>query len=368
MDEISGKTPWLTLHVASPLQSETPLELLRGARVTPKDHLYIRNNQDLTGHMTLAASPNGPSLTVHRPGGAASRLTMSDLGRYPYTELEMVLQCSGNSRRRFGGSSPVSGAPWGDGAVANVVFGGVRLADVLTALELTDVGARFLTARAACSETDLEQRGPFERSVPFADLDDALLAFTLNGEPLPALHGGPLRLALPGFYGVNNLKWLSSLSFTDEESASHFQRDKYRLPKEPLNPGQPFHATLQNSTPSWRMRLKSLLWRPLVGETLTAGPTEIGGVAWTDGRSRVSRVAVSGDSGATWRDADLDTPESPYAWTEWSLTLTLAAGEPEVWVRAFDDAGNAQPLDADEGWNPAGYEWGSAERVRLAVF
>ena len=116
------------------------------------------------------------------------------------------------------------------------------------------------------------------------------------------------------------------------------------------------------------MRLKSLLWRPLVGETLTAGPTLIGGVAWTDGRSRVSRVAVSGDSGATWRDADLDTPESPYAWSEWSLTLTLAAGEPEVWVRAFDDAGNAQPLDADEGWNPAGYEWGSAERVRLAVF
>ena len=84
------------------------------------------------------------------------------------------------------------------------------------------------------------------------------------------------------------------------------------------------------------MRLKSLLWRPLVGETLSAGPTELGGVAWTDGRSRVSRVAVSQDSGATWRDADLDTPESPYAWTEWSLTLTLAAGEPEVWVRAFD--------------------------------
>ncbi len=368
MNEIPGKTPWLTLHVTSPLQSETPLELLRRSRVTPKCNLYIRNNQDLAGHMTLAAAPTDGSLTIYRPGGAASRLTMADLGRYAYTELEMVLQCSGNSRRRFGGSSPVSGAPWGDGAVANVVFGGVRLTDALTDLGLTDLDAQFLTARAACSEADAEHRGPFERSVPLFGLDDALLAFTLNGEPLPALHGGPLRLALPGFYGVNNLKWLSSLHFTDEESSSHFQRDKYRLPKKPLQPGQPFHATLTNSTPSWRMRLRSLLWRPLVGETLSAGPTELGGVAWTDGRSRVSRVAVSQDSGVTWHDADLNTPESPYAWTEWSLTLTLAAGEPEVWVRAFDDAGNAQPLDANEGWNPAGYEWGSAERVRLAVF
>lgn len=368
MDPIAGKTPWLTLHVTSPLQSETPLELLRRSRVTPKCDLYIRNNQDLAGHMTLAAAPTDWSLTIHRPDGAPVRLTMTDLEHHSYTELEMVLQCSGNSRRRFGGGSPVSGAPWGDGAVANVVFGGVRLADVLEDLGLTDVDARFLTARAACSEADLEHRGPFERSVPLSGLGDALLAFTLNGEPLPALHGGPLRLVLPGFYGVNNLKWLSSLRFSDEESLSHFQRDKYRLPKERLEPGQPFDATLENSTPSWRMRLKSLLWRPLVGETLTAGPTELGGVAWTDGRSRVSRVAVSQDSGVTWHNADLNTPASPYAWTEWSLTLPLAAGEPELWVCAFDDAGNAQPLDTDEGWNPAGYEWGSAERVRLAVF
>ena len=368
MKEIIGKTPWLTLHVSCPLQSETPLELLRRGRVTDKADLYVRNNQDLAGHMVLGAAPEDLHVRFERPGGGAAELGLAELKRFPYTELEMVLQCSGNSRRRFAGSSPVSGAPWGDGAVANVVFGGVRLADVFADLGLTGADARFLTARAACSEADAEQRGPFERSVPLADLGDALLAFTLNGEPLPALHGGPLRLALPGFYGVNNVKWLRELRFTDEESPSHFQRDKYRLPKEPLRPGGPFRATLANSTPSWRMRLKSLLWRPLVGETLTAGPTLIGGVAWTDGRSRVARVAVSSDGGTSWHDADLNAPASPYAWTEWSLTLTLAAGEPELWVRAFDDAGNAQPLDPNEGWNPAGYEWGSTERVRLAVF
>ena len=108
--------------------------------------------------------------------------------------------------------------------------------------------------------------------------------------------------------------------------------------------------------------LVALLEVVLLGAVITTNPHRL-----TE-QSRVSRVAVSQDSGVTWHDAVLDTPASPYAWTEWSLTLTFAAGEPEVWVRAFDDAGNAQPLDANEGWNPAGYEWGNAERVRLAVF
>ena len=199
-------------------------------------------------------------------------------------------------------------------------------------------------------------------------LDTALLALTLNGEPLPALHGGPLRLVLPGFYGVNNIKWLTHLSLDTEPTENHYQTEKYRLPKAPLQPGDAFEATPENSVPSWRMKLKSLLWQPLVGETLRAGPVVLGGVAWSDGRSRVARVAVSCDGGATWHTAALDTPESPYAWSAWSLTLPLAPGEHEVWVRATDDAGSAQPLEPNTGWNPAGYEWSSAERVRLSVY
>ncbi len=364
MHNIAGKTPWLTLHVSDPLQSETPLALLRRSRVTDKAHLYIRNNQDLDGYMTLAEAPTEWSFTV-QDGASSVQLSLPDLRRYPVTETEMVLQCSGNSRGHFGGSSPVSGAQWSDGAVANVVFGGVRLKTVLDDLGFYGE-ARYLLARGAGTAHD--NHGPFERSVPLDDvLENALLASTLNGEPLPALHGGPLRLVLPGFYGVNNVKWLNYLSLEDEESPSHYQQERYRLPKKPLEPGQPFIGTPQNSTPSWRMKLRSLLWTPLIGDTLHAGPNELGGVAWTDGQSRVARVAVSQDSGETWHDAKLDTPESPYAWSEWSLTLELPAGEPEVWLRAFDDAGYAQPLGPTTGWNPAGYEWGNVQRVRLAV-
>jgi len=369
--KIEGKTPWLTLHVPHPLQSETPLTLLRGARVTDKAHLYIRNNQDLEGCMVLDKGPDNWRVTLAGAGGGLE-LTLHELRAYPRVETEMVLQCSGNSRGRFGGVSPVSGAQWQDGAVANVVFGGVLLHDLVrdimrgTAPALLS-GARYLTARGAGTihEDDLPL---FERSVPLgAVLDTALLATTLNGEPLPALHGGPVRLVLPGYYGVNNVKWLTRLGFDAEPTDNHYQTEKYRLPKESLEPGNPFEATPENSVPSWRMKLKSLLWRPLIGETQRAGPVELGGVAWSDGRSRVSRVTVSTDLGASWRDAALDTPDSPYAWCPWSLTLPFTPGEHEVWVRAVDDAGNAQPLEQNAGWNPAGYEWSSAERVRLSV-
>lgn len=365
---IEGKTPWLTLHVGQPLQSETPLELLRTSRITDKSLLYVRNNQDLASHMHLG-TPTG-AWRLDLTGATSVRaLDLGTLEALPQHEIEMVLQCSGNSRGRFGGHSPVSGAQWQDGAMANVVFGGVLLREFLDDFWNKDERGNptYLTATGAGTPHGHETE-PFERSVLLDDVwDSALLALSLNGEPLPACHGGPLRLVLPGFYGVNNVKWLTRLSLDDVPTEGHYQLSKYRLPLAPLQPGQAFEATAENSLPSWRMKLKSLLWQPLVGETLHAGDIELGGVAWSDGRSRVARVTLSCDSGETWHDAVLEQPESPYAWTRWSLTLPLGRGEPELWVRAFDESGNAQPLDPNEGWNPAGYEWHSVQRVRLAV-
>lgn len=362
---IVGKTPWLTLHVSAPLQSETPLALLREHRITPKALLYMRNNQDLTGSFTTEA-PTGP-WRLELGGRLATPLTLNaaDLKRYPFAETEMVLQCSGNSRGQYGRASPVSGAQWQDGAVANVVFGGARLKDVLAPLGVLN-GARYLTARGAgdAHEPDLP---PFERSVPLEDvLDTALLATMLNGEPLPAVHGGPVRLVLPGYFGVNNVKWLTRLSLDPEPTDNLYQTERYRLPLRPLKPGDPFEPTLENSRPSWRMSVKSLLWSPLVGESQCAGPVPLSGVAWTDGRSSVAFVEVSADGGKSWRRADLEAATSPYAWRPWSLTLALEVGEHELWVRAGDSAGNVQPLDG-AGWNPAGYEFSGVQRVRLSV-
>ena len=190
MTQIEGKTPWLTLHVPRPLQSETPLALLRVARVTDKAHLYVRNNQDLDGAMVLTRGAENWQLTLSQ-GEREHTLTLPDLRAYLQYETEMVLQCSGNSRGRFSGVSPVSGSRWQDGAVANVVFGGARLRDVLEGSAPDLMNAAYLTVRGAGTR-DEDDTPPFERSVPLADvLDTALLALTLNGEPLPALHGGP---------------------------------------------------------------------------------------------------------------------------------------------------------------------------------
>lgn len=360
---IAGKTPWLTLHVRAPLQCETPLSLLRQHRVTPTALLYVRNNQDLAGSFSAAAAAGPWRLELR--GTRSVTLEVTELKRYPLVETEMVLQCAGNSRAQYGRASPVSGAQWQDGAVANVVFGGVRLADVLSPLGIPK-GARYLTARGAgeAHEPDLP---PFERSVPLADvLDTALLATTLNGEPLSALHGGPVRLVVPGYFGVNNVKWLTHISLDAETTDGFYQTARYRLPLTPLAPGEAFEPTSENSRPSWRMGVKSLLWEPLVGETLRAGPVTLRGVAWTDGRSALEFVEVSHDGGSSWQRAELEGAASPYAWRPWSLTLTLEAGERELWVRAGDSAGNVQPLEG-AGWNPAGYEFNGVQRVRLSV-
>jgi sulfite oxidase len=362
---VVGKTPWLTLHVSAPLQSETPLALLREHRITPKALLYVRNNQDLAGSFTAEAATGPWRLELSGTSSAPSTLEVAELERYPFVETEMVLQCSGNSRGQYGRASPVSGAQWQDGAVANVIFGGVQLKDVLDPLGIPE-GARYLTARGAgdAHEPDLP---PFERSVPLEDvLETALLATTLNGEPLPAVHGGPVRLVLPGYFGVNNVKWLTHLRLACKPTDNLYQTGRYRLPLAPLAPGEAFEPTLENSRPSWRMSVKSLLWQPLVGESQRAGPIALGGVAWTDGRSTVAFVEVSCDQGKSWQRAELESATSPYAWRPWSLTLTLAAGEHELWVRAGDSAGNVQPLDG-AGWNPAGYEFSGVQRVRLSV-
>lgn len=363
---IVGKTPWMTLHVAAPLQGETPLALLRQARITPKELFYVRNNQDLEGNFTTEAASGVWELELTGLLDTPQRLSVAELLERPQRELEMVLQCSGNSRGQFGKASPVSGAQWQDGAVANIVFGGVALKDVLEPLGVQKK-AGYLTARGAGTPHE-PGLPPFERSVPLADVwEDALLALTLNGEALPAVHGGPLRLVLPGYYGVNNVKWLTQLSLENAPSESLYQRERYRLPLTPLEPGSPFEPTPENSRPSWRMSVKSLLWQPLVGESQIAGRVQLGGVAWTDGRSAVSRVEVSLDRGENWLEAALERPQSPYAWCPWSLSVTLPAGELELWVRACDGAGNAQPLDGSAGWSPQGYEYSGAAKVRLTV-
>jgi DMSO/TMAO reductase YedYZ molybdopterin-dependent catalytic subunit len=368
-DLIAGKDARLIVHNAKTAEIETPLALLREHEITPKNVLFVRSNQELAGTRTIEASQRA-GWTIDFAGLVETPRTLGidALVALEQTEVEMVLQCSGNGRALFSKAAKVSGAPWQQGAMGNVRFRGPRLDAVLDALKLNvSPAAAFVTAEGKDGPPKPEA-ADFEHSVPLADaLARALIALEMNGEPIPAAHGGPVRLAMPGYYGTMSIKWLTRLRLEDRETFNHHQRRRYRTPSEPIKPGSPFEYDFGNSDANWRMRIKSVVFAPLDGETLAAGKTTVRGVAFNDGSARIEAVELSLDDGRTWRRAKLETPESPYAWHPWTAEVPIDRGTHRILARAVDALGRTQPLDGSIGWNPAGYGWNGVQRVQINV-
>jgi DMSO/TMAO reductase YedYZ molybdopterin-dependent catalytic subunit len=357
---LTDKDTRLLCHDDHPLQVETPLTVLSPHAFTPTDALYIRNNQTI-----LPDIPTGSPLSVSTPDRQVEldKLAIERLASDGHwQETSMVLQCAGNNRVLFEQFAPVAGSLWDSGAVANVVFAGVPVRAVFAAagLDLPEDG--YLTALGYVSGEDIA----FERSVPLIDvIDTAFVALTLNGKPLSHLHGGPLRLVVPGYYAVNNVKWLARLAITERPTQGFYQIERYRLPHEPLTPGSDFTPSEDNSRPSWRQKVKSLFWSP-VGN-VKRGTVTFAGIAWTDGRSDIANVELSFDGGETWAEAVLEPPHSPYAWTRWHHSQLLEPGDVTVWLRATDSSGKQQPVSGEADWNPRGYEWNAIEKLSLVV-
>ncbi len=357
---LANKDTRLLCHDNHPLQVETPLAMLEPHALTPTDALYIRNNQTI-----LPEVPVGNPLLVSMPKQQAI-LAKRDIERLVseghLQETSLVLQCAGNNRSLFEQFAPVAGSLWGGGAVANVVFAGVPVRALFAEAGFDLPESGYLTALGHASGKDVT----FERSVPLKDvLDTAFVALTLNGQPLSQVHGGPLRLVVPGYYAVNNVKWLARLAVTERPTRGFYQIKRYRLPHTPLTPGSDFTPSEDNSRPSWRQKVKSLFWLPL--DNVTRGMVTFAGIAWTDGRSDIARVELSFDEGATWEEAVLEPPHSPYAWTRWQYSQLLEPGEVTVWLRATDSLGKQQPVSGEADWNPRGYEWNAVEKLSLLV-
>jgi sulfite oxidase len=366
---VAGKSADLIVHNTKTIEIETPLALLREHPLTPKNLLFVRNNQELP-----------ETRTIKPPKAAGWQFEIIGLVEYPravdldrlrameQTEIEMVLQCSGNGRSHFAGAAPVKGSPWTEGAMGNVRFRGVKLKTVFDALELNVApDARYLTAEGKDGPPKPAD-ADFEHSLP---LDDALarsiVALELNGEPIPAVHGGPLRLVTPGYYGTMQIKWLARLRLESRETYNHHQRRRYRTPHRPIEPGSEFIYDFGNSDANWRMPIKSTIFEPLDGETVKSGKVAVRGVAWNDGQVGINAVEVSTDEGGTWRQTKLEQPDSPYAWYSWSTTVELTKGKQRLLARAVDVLGRTQPLDGSIGWNPAGYGWNGVQRVEVQV-
>jgi len=251
--------------------------------------------------------------------------------------------------------------------MGNVKFRGPLLKQVIESLQPNvDRTARFLTAEGRDAASG--EAADFEHSVPLGDaLERAMLALEMNGEPIPAVHGGPVRLVVPGYYGTMFVKWLGRLRFEAAETSNHHQVRRYRTPREPIPPGSEFEYGRENSDPNWRMRIKSVIFAPLEGQALPAGTIETRGVAFNDGAAAIDAVLVSTDGGRHWHSAEVEAPEGPYGWYRWQAKLELPRGKHEIIVRAVDTLGRSQPLDGAVQWNPAGYGFSAADRVQIEL-
>ena len=335
----SGKTRARFIeHNQRPLALETARDAYGQGPITPISHFFVRNNLPMP-QSTLVANPDAWTVQVK---GCQSEgdITLADLKLLPTTTVAAVLQCSGNGRAFF--DHKPSGSPWSVGAAGCALWTGVRVADVLAQFGGANNDASFLTGTGGemLPEGIDPQTVAVERSVPLdKGLDDCLLVWEMNGEPLPLVHGGPVRLLVPGYFGVNNVKWLRTLAATMKESSNKIQQSGYRL--------RPVGKSGNVTHPSmYRMPVKSWVNSPGAdGKRIPPGRHRIFGVAFA-GERGIESVEVSLDGGSNWRQAMLYGPDlGANAWRTFSLDTELDNGEYLLVSRATDKTGAQQPAD-----------------------
>ena len=365
----SGKDLGLRIIASDPLVLETPDSLLAASRVTPSSALFVRNHHGAKHLEGMQSRAMAGVLEISGLVDKPIHYPLAELAKLPKTEVEMVLQCSGNFRFQFSKLSPIKGTPWNKGGIGNVRFAGVRIAEFLKASGVTlSKDAKYLTAEGADQPEKAEQID-YEKSIPLdVAVSRGILATELNGAALPAVHGGPLRLVIPGYYGNVQVKWLTRLRFEVSETSNFFQIPDYRTPKHRIEPGAAIEYTFDNSDPNFDMKINSRIFAPEDASMIAAGKMiDVRGVAWNDGSAPLVSVELSKDQGATWSSTRLAASAGPFAFREWSSTIQFGKGEHSLWIRAFDALGRTQPIEGGLFWNPGGYGWNAVEKIRVTA-
>ena len=357
--EASGRASGpLIARVTRPFDAETPVREFT-SWLTPNERFFVRSHFGPPGAETVRA--DSWRLTVKGLVKGGLSLSLQDLRRLEEVTLTAVLQCSGNGRAHH--RPKVPGVQWERGAVGNAQWTGVRLRDVLQMAGLKPQGlhVEFQGAdRPALATVPL-----FTRSIPLAKAlhPDTLLAYEMNGRPLPLLHGAPLRVITPGWMAESCMKWLTEITVRAEESPGYYMQQAYRMPDTSIQLGSGLPGTAM--VPVERMLVKSLIAAPAEGDTVRMGPVTIQGVAWA-GEAPVVVVEVSCDDGRTWEQARLIGEEQSYAWRQWQfLWQARKAGPTAILCRATDAHGEQQP--ATSAWNPGGFLWNGWDRLSVTV-
>jgi DMSO/TMAO reductase YedYZ molybdopterin-dependent catalytic subunit len=328
----------LVIRNARPLDAESPIEALRTFE-TRNDLFFVRS------HLPLPAGTSAPwTLTIDGEVARPLTLRLNDIRRMRPVHRSAVIECAGNGRGRFE-LATTSGVQWGLGGVSNATWTGVPLAAVLERAGVQASAVHFWME--AADRSPLAATPKFLRSIPREiALGEAIIAYAMNGQPLPLLHGGPLRLVVPRWYGMASTKWLTHVHARATESDNHFMARGYRY---------------ADGSPVDLIRVKSIITAPLTRQHVNVGTTRVTGVAWT-GTGTIERVEISSDDGRTWQPARFTNEAAPGTWRLWEVDVAIGApGQHRVRARATDSAGQTQPERAVP--NPAGYGNNSIHEV-----
>lgn len=348
-----------------PLNAETPAHLLDDD-ITPFKHLFVRMN-GLVPQTALDANAEGWTLTIDGEVDNPLTLSIDDLkSRFENVTRRLVIECGGNGRAFF--QPGTSGNQWTMGAVGCPEWTGVRLADVLNA-----AGVKKTAVYTGHYGNDVHLSGEADkvvisRGVPIAKAleEDAIIAWAMNGEPLSALHGFPLRLIVPGYPASASQKYLNRIWIRDKEhDGAKMTGDSYRIPAYPVAPGT--EVPESDMVVLTDMPVKSVITFPQTGAKVQPGTaSEVRGQAWC-GKGDVAAVHVSIDFGQTWHEARLEPAPNRFSWQRWRAEVTLPQhGYYEVWARATDQDGISQP-PLSPVWNPRGYANNIQHRIALVA-
>jgi DMSO/TMAO reductase YedYZ molybdopterin-dependent catalytic subunit len=331
-----------------------PLEAL-AYPITPLGLHYLLIHWDIP-----VVDPAAWRLVVDGEVERPLELSLDELRARPSVEIAATMECAGNGR--VGLAPHVDSQPWLHEAVGTGLWRGVRLRDLLQEAGIRD-GAVDVLFTGLDSGLEEEVVQTYQRSLSLEDAlrDEVLLAYELNGVPLPPQHGFPLRLLVPGWYGMTSVKWLAHISVLAHRFEGFQMAKRYRLQRDEDDEG----------TPLTRMAPRALAVPPGIPDFhsreryVEPGPCRLRGRAWS-GYARIASVEVSVDAGETWNAAALEHDvDSEWAWSAWTFDWDATLGRLELCFRARDEAGNEQPLDGE--WNVGGYANNAVQRIVVNV-
>lgn len=338
----------------APRNGEPALDKLVESWITPTPQFYIRShgpNPQISSDFRVSIGG-----LVERPQEFSVEQLLE---KFPASSCTCTVGCAGLRRYEFSKMKTVGGVQWQEGPLGNAVWSGIRLSDVLKHVGLKP-GAKHVWFDGADDVPEGDHTIPFGGSVPLSKMRDeddripgVLLATHMNGEPLKADHGFPIRTVVPGYIGARSVKWLQKIIVSEASSPNHYVADAYKM----VQTGA--EIEWDEAPPIYRYPVNAAL----CSAEPVDGKVHIKGYALPSGYKgcSISRVEISTDSGQSWINATLGKEVTDFCWQLWSATVTIANSESDICVRATDSLGNTMPQTVP--WNPKGYLYNAWHRV-----